>query len=92
MQMLVLCVSSGKMLTFSAHLLSELFAFLILNCMSYLYILDINPLLELSLVKISHSVCFLFVLLLASFTVQKLLSTISSYLFFLEETFFKKYC
>ena len=65
---------------------------LILNCMSYLYILDINPLLELSLVKISHSVCYLFVLLLASFTVQKLLSTRSSYLFFLEETFFKKYC
>ena len=51
------------------------FVFLILGCMSSLYILDINPLLEISFANIfSHSVGCLFVLLVVSFVVQKLFS------------------
>ena len=58
------------------------FFLLILSCMSMLYILDINPLLVISFANIfSHSVGCLFVLLMISFAVQKLLSLIRSHLF-----------
>ena len=48
----------------------------------YLYILEINPLLVTSFVNIfSHSISCLFVLVMVSFAVQKLLSFIRSQLF-----------
>ena len=47
---------------------------LILGCMSSLYILDINPLSDISFANIFfHSVVDLFLLLIVSFTVQNLL-------------------
>ena len=47
--------------------------------MNYLYILEIKPLLVISFANIfSHSVAGLFVLLMVSFAVQKLLSLIRS--------------
>ena len=55
---------------------------LILSCMSCLYMLDINPLSVTSFANIfSHSVDCLFVLLMVSLAVQKLLSLIRSHLF-----------
>ena len=58
-----------------------LFLFL-LSCMSYLYILQSNPLSVTSFAKIfSHSMGFLSVLFMASFAVQKLLSLIRSHWF-----------
>ena len=65
-----------------AHFLIGLFVFLALICMSCLYILEINPLSVVSFTAIfSHSVGCLFILFIVSFTVQKLLSLIRSYLF-----------
>ena len=50
--------------------------------MSYLYILEINPLSVVSFAIIfSHSEGCLFILLIVSFAVQKLLSLIRSHLF-----------
>ena len=50
-------------------------SFLMLSCVSSLYILDINPLSDICFVNIfSHSVGGLFILLIVSFTVQKLFS------------------
>ena len=65
-----------------SHSLVGLFAFLVLNCMSCLYILEINPLSVVSFAFIfSHSEGCLFTLLIVSFAVQKLLSLIRSQLF-----------
>ena len=56
--------------------------FLALSCMSYLYILEIIPLSVVSFATIfSHSEGSLFSLLIVSFTVQKLLSSIRSHLY-----------
>ena len=64
----------------SAHFLIGLFVCFILSCMSYLYILETNPLLVASFANIfSHSVGCLFILFMVSFAVQKLL--IRSHLF-----------
>ena len=53
--------------------------FLMLSFMSCLYILGINPLLVISLANtFSHPVGGLFILLMLSFTVQKLLSLVRS--------------
>ena len=61
----------------SVHFLIGLFVFLILSCMSCLYILEINPLLVESFANIfSQSVGWLFVLFIVSFAVQKILSLI----------------
>ena len=50
--------------------------------MSYLYILEINPLSVVSFAIIfSHSEDYLFTLLIVSFVVQKLLSLMRSHLF-----------
>ena len=66
----------------SAHFLIGFFVFLILSCISCLYILEINPLSVAPFANVfSHSVGCLFVLFMASFAVQKLLSLIRSYLF-----------
>ena len=64
------------------HFLIGLFVFLVLSCMSYLYILEINPLSVVSFAIIfSHSEGCLLALLIVSFAVQKLLSLIRSHLF-----------
>ena len=58
------------------------FLFSLLICMSCLYILGINLLSVASFANIfSHSIGYLFILLMASFAVQKLLSLIRSHLF-----------
>ena len=56
--------------------------FLVLSCISCLYILKINPLSVVSLAIIfSHSEVYLCTVLIVSFAVQKLLSLIRSHLF-----------
>ena len=64
------------------HIWIGLFIFLILSCMSCLYLLDINSLSALSFVFIfSHSESCLFTLLIFSFIIPKLLSLIRFHLF-----------
>ena len=64
------------------HFFIGLCVFLALSCMSYLRILEINPLSVVSFVIIvSHSEGCLFTLLRVSFAVQKLLNLIRSHLF-----------
>ena len=64
------------------NFLIGLFVFLLLNCMSCLYILEINLLSLVSFAIIfSHSEGSLFTLLIVSFAVKKLLSLIRSHLF-----------
>ena len=54
------------------HFLIGLFVFLLLSCMSCLYILEINPLFVVSFAIIfSHSKGCLFTLFIVSFAVQK---------------------
>ena len=64
------------------HFLIGLFDLLVLNCISCLYILEINSLSVVSLAIIfSHSEGCLFTLFVVSFAVQKVLSLIMSHLF-----------
>ena len=59
-----------------------MFVFLMLSCMSCLYMLDINPLSVISFANIfSHSVGCLSVLSVVSFAVEKLFLKIFIYLF-----------
>ena len=56
-----------------SHFLIGLFVFLVLSCMSCLYILEVNPLSVVSFAIIfSNSESFLFTLLIVSLAVQKL--------------------
>ena len=65
-----------------SHFSIRLFVFLVLSCMSCLYILEINPLSVVSFAIIfSHPEGCLFTLFTVSFAVQKLLSLIRSHLF-----------
>ena len=73
------CYSSVRLLwrnvclSLFSHFLIGLFVFLVLSCMSCLYVLEINPLSVVALAIIfSHSKSCLFTLLIASFSVQKL--------------------
>ena len=65
-----------------SHFLIGLFVFLLLSCMSCLYIFQINPLsVVLLAIILSHSEGCLFTLLIVSFAVQKLLGLTRSHLF-----------
>ena len=67
-----LCVFSGKMSVYIfCTVFDKILFFWLLNCMSYLYILDFNPLSVISLAIISSpSVDCLFILSVVSFAVQ----------------------
>ena len=77
-----LYVFFGEMSKSFSHFLITIFVFLVLSCLRFFYILQINPLSVVSFaITFSHPEGFLFNLLIAFFAGKNLLSLMRSHLF-----------